>query len=156
MAGRLLTSQLYIVTENSGTNTLLRRLLRTKLPPQCQTLSTAAARHARKTEDPPGEEDAGPLKFTTSKGAQWKVAQTMNLNKNRPIRKIIPFSLTFTAILLYFCVFRKESWLDEELDKNLYARMPGLLPPTDENEGTDSVAVSGQDVATTSNVTPST
>ncbi|XP_066292155.1 ubiquinol-cytochrome c reductase complex assembly factor 4-like [Branchiostoma lanceolatum] len=152
MAGRLLTSQICIITGNRGASRLFQRLLHTKLLPKCQSLSTSAARCARKTEEPPVEEDPGPVKFTTSKGAQWRVAQTMNLNRHRPVRKIVPVSLTLTAILLYFCVFRKETWLDDELDKNLYARMPGLLPS---DEDTDSVAISeGQDVATTN--TPST
>ncbi|KAI8508277.1 hypothetical protein Bbelb_145170 [Branchiostoma belcheri] len=114
MAGRLLNSQLCIVTESRGAGRLFR-----------------------------------------SKGAQWKVAQTMNLNKNRPMRKIIPVSLTITAFLLYFCVFRKETWLDEELDKNLYQRMPGLLSSVEE-EDEDTGSVLGQDVSATNNVTPST
>ncbi|KAI8487440.1 hypothetical protein Bbelb_349090 [Branchiostoma belcheri] len=154
MAGRLLTSQLCIITESRGADRLFRRLLPTKLVPKCQSLSTTAARLGRK----PGEEveeDPGPLKFTGSKGAQWKVAQTMNLNKNRPMRKIIPVSLTIIAFLLYFCVFRKETWLDEELDKNLYQRMPGLLSSVEE-EDEDTGSVLGQDVSATNNVTPST
>ncbi|XP_078691471.1 ubiquinol-cytochrome c reductase complex assembly factor 4-like [Branchiostoma floridae x Branchiostoma belcheri] len=154
MAGRLLTSQLCIVTESRGAGRLFRRLLHTKLVPRCQGLSTTAARLGRKTEEEV-EEDPGPLKFTGSKGAQWKVAQTMNLNKNRPMRKIIPVSLTITAFLLYFCVFRKETWLDEELHKNLYQRMPGLLSSVEE-EDEDTGSVLGQDVSATNNVTPST
>ncbi|XP_019642866.1 PREDICTED: uncharacterized protein LOC109484086 [Branchiostoma belcheri] len=154
MAGRLLTSQLCIITESRGADRLFRRLLPTKLVLKCQSLSTTAARLGRKPEEEV-EEDPAPLKFTGSKGAQWKVAQTMNLNKNRPMRKIIPVSLTITAFLLYFCVFRKETWLDEELDKNLYQRMPGLLSSVEE-EDEDTGSVLGKDVSATNNVTPST
>lgn len=70
-----------------------------------------------------------PIKFTTSKASHrtWKVDRAMGSQFQRPWWKVVPISLFIGSCLLWFA-FREETDIDEQLEKNLYERLPGLLP----------------------------
>ncbi|XP_029954219.1 ubiquinol-cytochrome c reductase complex assembly factor 4 [Salarias fasciatus] len=74
-----------------------------------------------------------PIKFSTSKASHrtWRVDRSMGSQYERPWWKVLPISLVFTGFILW-CVFRDETDVDSQLEKELYDHIPGLL--SDEEE----------------------
>jgi len=68
-----------------------------------------------------------PIKFSTSLASQWKAHDThTNINSEAHPYTAIIFSVSTAVLLLYFCVFREENDIDEEMKKSLWERIPGL------------------------------
>lgn len=75
------------------------------------------------------EENNEPIKFYGSGAAEWKAFNTRSgQTKEDDSVSFQPYviSACLTIFLLYFCVFREESDIDQELDKSLYDRVEGL------------------------------
>ncbi|KAM5152507.1 ubiquinol-cytochrome c reductase complex assembly factor 4 [Mantella aurantiaca] len=70
--------------------------------------------HTKKPPDPTEEDDSKPLKFSESKAhpRNWTVEKSFGSEHQQPWWKVLPISLTFSAILLW-AVFRKENKIDE-------------------------------------------
>lgn len=85
-----------------------------------------------KSRKPPDEDDdeviSKPIKFSTSKASHrsWNVDRSLGSKYQRPWWKVVPISLFGVGFLLW-CAFRKETELDESLEKNLYEHLPGLM-----------------------------
>ncbi|XP_067234667.1 protein CCSMST1-like [Chanodichthys erythropterus] len=93
-----------------------------------------------KSRKPPDDDDddkavSKPIKFSTSKASHrtWNVDRSLGSNYERPWWKVLPISLFGVAFLLW-CAFRKETELDESLEKNLYEHLPGLLSDEEQEE----------------------
>lgn len=92
-----------------------------------------------KSRKPPDDDDEEaipkPIKFSTSKASHrtWNVDRSLGSNYERPWWKVLPISLFGMGFLLW-CAFRKETELDESLEKNLYEHLPGLLSDEEQEE----------------------
>ncbi|XP_072536272.1 ubiquinol-cytochrome c reductase complex assembly factor 4 [Salminus brasiliensis] len=84
------------------------------------------------------EELPRPIKFTTSKASHrtWKVERSMGSTHQQPWWHVVPFSMVIGGFLLW-CVFRKDSEVDQDLEKKLFERLPGLLTVMGEDEEDD-------------------
>ncbi|KAA0705032.1 Protein ccsmst1 [Triplophysa tibetana] len=90
--------------------------------------------HAESRKPPDNnEETPNPIKFSSSKASHrtWNVDRSLGSTYKRPWWKVMPISIIGMGFLLW-CVFRKESKIDESLEKNLYEHLPDLL--SDEEE----------------------
>lgn len=74
------------------------------------------------------EDSEKPLPFSKSKAASLSghVRFSTNNNDDSPWYQPLSISLSLSAILLWFCVFREENDVDKELTKSLYDRVEGL------------------------------
>ncbi|KAM4715253.1 ubiquinol-cytochrome c reductase complex assembly factor 4 [Anableps anableps] len=93
--------------------------------------SLALTSRAAARSKPPSEDEAvnsEPIKFSTSKASHrtWRVDRSMGSQYERPWWKVLPVSLGFAAFLLW-CVLRKETDVDAQLEKQLRERLPGLV-----------------------------
>ncbi|XP_077101483.1 ubiquinol-cytochrome c reductase complex assembly factor 4 [Siphateles boraxobius] len=92
-----------------------------------------------KSRKPPDDDDdeviSKPIKFSTSKASHrnWNVDRSMGSNYQRPWWKVVPISVFGVGFLLW-CAFRKETEMDESLEKNLYEHLPGLLSSDEQEE----------------------
>nr|XP_021326074.1 protein CCSMST1 isoform X2 [Danio rerio] len=100
-------------------------------------LSITSALHAKSRKPPEHEDEVvdKPIKFSTSPASHrtWNVDRSMGSNFQRPWWKVLPISLLGVGILLW-CVFRKETEVDQTLEKNLYDHISGLLSEEEEEE----------------------
>ncbi|KAJ8897670.1 hypothetical protein PR048_003020 [Dryococelus australis] len=80
------------------------------------------------TKKPVNEEDIEPVKFSTSRAATWKAKQTRSGGRDddAPPYQPIVVSFSLAVFLLYFCVFREENDIDEEISRPLFDRIEGL------------------------------
>jgi hypothetical protein len=69
-----------------------------------------------------------PVQYSKSAAATWKAQDTRSGGYYEDYPWFQPYvvSGSLTVFLLYFCVFREENDIDEELGKSLYERIPGL------------------------------
>ncbi|PNF16895.1 hypothetical protein B7P43_G04724 [Cryptotermes secundus] len=69
-----------------------------------------------------------PVEYSKSKAYTWKAQKTRSGGHldNYPSYQPYIVSGCLTVFLLYFCVFREENDIDEELGKTLYDRIEGL------------------------------
>ncbi|XP_036391905.1 protein CCSMST1 isoform X2 [Megalops cyprinoides] len=95
------------------------------------------SQRCRQLQRPPEDEEAEekPIKFSTSKASHriWKVDRSLGSNFERPWWKVLPVSLVGVCFLLW-CIFRKESVVDQQLEKQLYEHLPGLLSDEDNDD----------------------
>lgn len=94
-----------------------------------RSLAVTSQMSARsKTDEDEHEQPEEPIKFTTSKASHrtWRVDRSMGSQYERPWWKVLPISLVFTGFIVW-CVFRKETDVDSQLEKQLYDHIPGLL-----------------------------
>ncbi|CAN9508560.1 unnamed protein product [Ophioblennius macclurei] len=101
-----------------------------------RSLAVSAQMSARSKA--PSDEDeeqqiSEPIKFSTSKASHrtWRVDSSMGSHYERPWWKVLPISLVFTGFILW-CVFRDETEIDSQLEKELYDHIPGLLSEEEE------------------------
>jgi hypothetical protein len=79
--------------------------------------------HTGKSED----ELEKPVQYSKSKAATWKAQYTRTGgHQDYPWFQTYVVSASLSVFLLYFCVFREENDIDEELRKSLYDRIEGL------------------------------
>jgi hypothetical protein len=80
--------------------------------------------HTGKEED----ELSKPVQYSKSKAATWKAQYTRSGDQDDdyPWFQSYVVSGSVSIFLLYFCVFREENDIDEELGKSLYDRISGL------------------------------
>ncbi|XP_056306672.1 ubiquinol-cytochrome-c reductase complex assembly factor 4 [Danio aesculapii] len=106
-------------------------------PCATRMLSITSSLHAKSRKPPEHEDEAAdkPIKFSTSPASHrsWNVDRSMGSNFQRPWWKVLPVSLLGVGFLLW-CVFRKETELDQTLEKNLYDHLSGLLSEEEEEE----------------------
>ncbi|MBN3306389.1 CSMT1 protein, partial [Amia calva] len=76
-----------------------------------------------------------PIPFSTSKASHktWTVDRSFGSEYQRPWWKVLPISAICITFLLW-CIFRKESDIDAQLDRKLYEHLPELLPESERNE----------------------
>ncbi|RWS27400.1 hypothetical protein B4U80_06405 [Leptotrombidium deliense] len=79
------------------------------------------------------EDEDKPIQYTTSKAhKEWKAHYNFRAAdeeiKDLKI-KHRAFSVSFFAVLIYFCFLREENDIDEELGKTLFERLPHLEKP---------------------------
>ncbi|XP_021920677.1 uncharacterized protein LOC110830277 [Zootermopsis nevadensis] len=75
----------------------------------------------------PEDEPAKPVKYSKSKAATWKAEYTRTGGRqDHPWYQTYVVSGSLTVFLAYFCIFREENDIDEELGKSLYDRISGL------------------------------
>lgn len=69
-----------------------------------------------------------PIPFSKSKAAAWKARTTRSGESvvDYPWYQPYIISGSLSIFLLYFCVFREENDMDEELGRSLYERIEGL------------------------------
>ncbi|XP_069691292.1 uncharacterized protein [Periplaneta americana] len=69
-----------------------------------------------------------PIPFSKSKAATWKAQATRSGESavDYPWYQSYVISASLTIFMLYFCVFREENDIDEELGRSLYDRIEGL------------------------------
>ncbi|XP_044035552.1 protein CCSMST1 isoform X2 [Siniperca chuatsi] len=101
-------------------------------------LALSSQRSARSTDDDK-EVNNEPIKFSTSKASHrtWKVERSMGSQFERPWWKVLPISLFATCFLLW-CALRSETNIDEQLKKELYEHLPGLLSDEEEEQNKSS------------------
>ncbi|XP_061081378.1 ubiquinol-cytochrome c reductase complex assembly factor 4 [Conger conger] len=95
----------------------------------------------RKLQNPRDDDDDDdveinqPLKFSTSKASHrvWSVDRSFGNTKERPWWRVLPLSV-FCACFLLWCVFRKESQIDKQLEKELDEHIPGILSGEDDTK----------------------
>ncbi|KAK7123376.1 hypothetical protein R3I93_021710 [Phoxinus phoxinus] len=106
-------------------------------PCATRMLSVTSQLYAKSRKPPDDDEEdedlSKPIKFSTSKASHrsWNVDRSLGSNYQRPWWKVVPISLFGVGFLLW-CVFRKETEVDESLEKNLHEHLPGLLSDDDE------------------------
>jgi hypothetical protein len=69
-----------------------------------------------------------PVQYSKSKASTWKAEETRSGGHLEDYPSYQPYIISgsLTVFLLYFCVFREENDIDEELGKSLYDRIGGL------------------------------
>lgn len=69
-----------------------------------------------------------PVQYSKSKAYTWKAEKTRSGGHLDDYPSYQPYVISgsLTVFLLYFCVFREENDIDEELGKSLYDRIEGL------------------------------
>lgn len=107
-------------------------------PCATRMLSITSQLNAESRKPPDDDDDEAvskPIKFSTSKASHrtWNVDRSLGSNYERPWWKVLPISLFGVSFLLW-CAFRKETELDESLEKNLYEHLPGLLSDEEQEE----------------------
>lgn len=96
--------------------------------------SQSWAKSKKPTADEEEEDEAHPpIKFSTSKASHktWNVDKSLGSSYERPWWKVVPISVFGVALMLW-CVLRGETDIDDQLEKQLYEHLPGLLPDEDE------------------------
>lgn len=89
-----------------------------------------------KSREPPDDNEASkPIQFSTSRASHrtWRVDRSMGSTYQRPWWRVLPISLVGVGFIVW-CFFRRETEVDESLEKNLYEHLPGLLSD-EEQEG---------------------
>jgi hypothetical protein len=84
----------------------------------------------RSTKKQPETEDLNrPLPFSQSKAASWSASSSFSGKEkadDSPWYQPFLISLSFSAILIWFCVLREENDLDLKLGRTLYDQVDGL------------------------------
>ncbi|XP_071248299.1 ubiquinol-cytochrome c reductase complex assembly factor 4 [Salvelinus alpinus] len=90
---------------------------------------------SKKPADEDDEEFSQPIKFSSSKASHktWNVDQSLGSKYQRPWWKVLPISLLGVSFLLW-CALRGETVIDEQLEKNLYEQLPGLLSDEEQSK----------------------
>ncbi|XP_070962850.1 ubiquinol-cytochrome c reductase complex assembly factor 4 [Oncorhynchus clarkii lewisi] len=90
---------------------------------------------SKKPADEDDEEISQPIKFSSSKASHktWNVDQSLGSKYQRPWWKVLPISLLGVSFLLW-CALRGETVIDEQLEKNLYEQLPGLLSDEEQSK----------------------
>ncbi|XP_076680311.1 uncharacterized protein LOC143375264 [Andrena cerasifolii] len=73
-----------------------------------------------------GDEFDVPIKYSTSRAAKAPAVHTIGRYSNYPAHQTIVISMSLTVFLLYFCVFREENDIDQQM-------MAGLTPEVQQN-----------------------
>ncbi|GLH04246.1 Uncharacterized protein GBIM_09996 [Gryllus bimaculatus] len=97
------------------------------MKPVVRILRKEFREHSGKASSHPRIEE--PIKFAESRASTWKAKYTRIGTESvvsPPWYQGIVVSLSLGVFLLYFCVFREENDIDEELGKTLYDRIEGL------------------------------
>lgn len=80
----------------------------------------------RAAEDLDTEMDK-PVKFSTSKAGSWNSSKSYATpQRDVPVYQPFCVSISLIVFLVYFLYLREENDLDEELNKSLFERVPGL------------------------------
>ncbi|XP_073686890.1 ubiquinol-cytochrome c reductase complex assembly factor 4 [Garra rufa] len=119
-----------------GCNVFTNRVHGNLRPCVTRMLSLTSQRNAKSRKPPEDNEAASnPIQFSTSKASHrtWKVDRSMGSTYERPWWKVLPISLVGVGFLAW-CIFRRESEIDDSLEKNLYEHLPGLLSDEEEDE----------------------
>ncbi|CAG0899075.1 unnamed protein product [Darwinula stevensoni] len=94
-------------------------------PPSRSLCLSAMCRRQAKVEDPDD-----PVKFSSSKAAEWRVQQTygnpLRLEDQPPSSQAYVVIASIAAFLIYFCILREENDWDEYMNLNLYERLNQL------------------------------
>ncbi|XP_018419883.1 PREDICTED: protein CCSMST1 [Nanorana parkeri] len=90
--------------------------------------------HLKKHPDHKEEENSKPFMFSTSKAShrQWTVEKSLGSEHQRPLWKVLPISLLFTAVLIW-AAFRKET----KLDKIVYRPISEVIGDTEKSDTED-------------------
>ncbi|XP_016380301.1 protein ccsmst1-like [Sinocyclocheilus rhinocerous] len=99
-------------------------------------LSLTSQLNAKPRKPPDDDNEAfKPIQFSTSKASHrtWKVDRSMGSTYQRPWWKVLPVSIIGVGFVVW-CMFRRESEIDESLEKNLYEHLPGLLADEEQEE----------------------
>nr|XP_006010232.1 PREDICTED: protein CCSMST1 [Latimeria chalumnae] len=90
-------------------------------------LSTTPADDKRSQSSNAEEENLGPIKFSTSRASHrvWTVERSLGSDHKKPWWKVLPVSFLGIGFLIW-CIFRKETEIDEQLEKSLYEQLPGF------------------------------
>lgn len=92
-----------------------------------QHVPFAEASTKREAKEEEEDDFEKPLRYTTSKAAQWRARQTYSGGADDgPWFQPHVITVSLSVFLLYFCVFREESDIDNELQRTLYSRIEGL------------------------------
>uniref|UniRef100_A0A671RE13 Si:ch211-231f6.6 n=1 Tax=Sinocyclocheilus anshuiensis TaxID=1608454 RepID=A0A671RE13_9TELE len=97
-------------------------------PCATRMLSLTSQLNAKSRKLPDDNEASKPIQFSTSKASHrsWKVDRSMGSSYQRPWWKVLPISLVGVGFVVW-CIFRRETEIDESLEKNLHEHLPGLL-----------------------------
>ncbi|XP_016092101.1 ubiquinol-cytochrome c reductase complex assembly factor 4 [Sinocyclocheilus grahami] len=111
------------------------RTLANLRPCASRMLSFTSQLNAKSRKPPDDNEASKPIQFSTSKASHrsWKVDRSMGSSYQRPWWKVLPFSLVGVGFVVW-CIFRRETEIDQSLEKNLHEHLPGLLSD-EEQEG---------------------
>lgn len=95
--------------------------------------SQSWAESKKSADDEEEEEVQPPIKFSTSKASHktWNVDKSLGSSYERPWWKVVPISV-FGVVFMLWCILRRETNVDEQLEKQLYEHLPGLLSDDDE------------------------
>lgn len=108
------------------------------------TLTSKKCAKSKKPADDDEDEEviSEPIKFSTSKAGQksWNVDRSLGSTHQRPWWKVLPISLFGVGFILW-CALRGESDIDEQLEKNLYEHLPGLLSEEEKSSQNQSNSV---------------
>jgi hypothetical protein len=76
----------------------------------------------------PEDELERPVQYSKSEAYTWKAERTRSGGHLEDYPSYQPYVISgsLAVFLLYFCVFREENDIDEELGKSLYDRIGGL------------------------------
>ncbi|KAK2870400.1 hypothetical protein QQF64_021634 [Cirrhinus molitorella] len=118
-----------------GLNVFTNRSHGNLRPCVTRMLSLTSQRNAKSREPPDDNEASKPIQFSTSKASHrtWKVDRSMGSTYQRPWWKVFPISLIGVGFLVW-CIFRRETEIDESLEKNLYEHLPGLLSDEEDDK----------------------
>ncbi|XP_067345436.1 protein CCSMST1-like [Channa argus] len=95
-------------------------------------LTSRSSAKSKKPPDDNGEVNDEPIKFSSSKASHrtWKVESSLGSQFQRPWWKVLPISL-FAAAFLLWCVLRRETDIDAQLEKQLYDHLPDISDEDD-------------------------
>ncbi|KAJ8364140.1 hypothetical protein SKAU_G00129710 [Synaphobranchus kaupii] len=100
-----------------------------------------SSQRSRRLQSPQDDdvETEKPIKFSTSKASHrvWSVDRSLGSTHERPWWKVLPLSL-FGVCFLLWCVLRKESEVDQQLEKQLDEHFPGILSDEDDTDEDDT------------------
>ncbi|KAJ8245774.1 hypothetical protein GJAV_G00260170 [Gymnothorax javanicus] len=98
-------------------------------------LSSRRDRKSQTPEDDRDEDTENPIEFSTSKASHrvWRVDTSLGRSHERPWWKVLPLSL-FGVCFLLWCIFRKESGIDRQLEKELDEYFPGIFSEEEDPE----------------------
>ncbi|KAF5296413.1 hypothetical protein FQR65_LT01400 [Abscondita terminalis] len=68
-----------------------------------------------------------PIVYTTSPASKWKAQYSrQGTSQERLWYEPVVVLVSLTVFMVYFCILREESDIDQEFDKSLYSRVQGL------------------------------
>jgi len=74
--------------------------------------------------------DDGPVRYSTSKAHAHSPFDTFLTRRRAPFYQPIIVTVSITTFLIYFLLLREENDVDEELERSLYDKVPGLKEKT--------------------------